>query len=197
MTNDDISVLLTSLTKGSRLSVGLTVVGLFFLVTAVVYSATRVSPLEVQASKLKEQVAQLDAKTAELDRLVVTADIASVPAPVTQGDVTGWVYLGRVSAAGAWAPRSDRVKSAEKPSDVTVGAEIQTLKNSSLVNDIDSDTSRSNSPTTADQSNRMFIKPGIQLKILALRNQKSINDGALVWAKVQTTSSVFVNATAK
>lgn len=189
MTNDDLSVQLDSLKKGSMLSVALTVLGISFLVGAVVYNATRVTPL-------KEQVAQLDAQSKELGRIVVAADVAAVQAPAIAAGMTGWVYLGRLNAEGAWAPRSERVKSAENPTDVTVGAIIETLKNSSLIDDIEVSPSQASASASVDQSNRMFIKPGTQLKVLALKNQKSINDGSLIWAKVQVASGVFVHAPA-
>jgi outer membrane murein-binding lipoprotein Lpp len=183
MENEDILASIAELKKGSRLSLGMILLGALFLAGSVYYSATRLAPLEQSVRELSEEIAQLEARKTELLRFAAATDRAAKPVLPSDQESDGWVYLGRVSSSGNWAPKSDRVESPKNLDAIIQGSTITTKQNTSLVDNIDIETSKQ-----PDTSIETFIKPGTKLEVLAIREQDSIGNGKLIWVKVHLTS---------
>lgn len=188
MPTDDIQQAISELKKNSELSLSMILVGVVFLAGTVYYSATRLAPLEQEVQAKREEIAQLEARRTELTRLASAAEGAARPAVSSQPETEGWIYLGRVSD-GNWAPQSDRVESAKMPADVVAGSTVKTRQNVSLVGDIDSPTVEGPLANQAESKTKYFVKPGTDVKVLALRQQDTIGGGKLLWAKAQVSSA--------
>jgi hypothetical protein len=192
MIANEIDASLKELARSSRISVGLIIFGVVFLAATVYYSATRLGPLEMDIKTKREQIAQLEAKRAELALLAAAADNPGRPAQLSMQESTGWVYLGRVSSTGDWAPQSDRVKSTDNPKLVTPGSSITTLQNVSLVDNIETQNDDKPSGGQSQQKPNFFIRPDTELRVSAVREQPSIGGGKIIWAQVQLSSESLV-----
>jgi cell division protein FtsB len=185
---DELRASIAELRKGSTLSLGMIVMGVVFLAGSVYYSATRLGPLEQDIQAKREEIAQLEAKRAELARLATAADNATRPAPSSKAQLEGWAYIGRVSESGNWAPQSDRVDSSKTPSEISTGSIVTVRSNASLVENIDSLASTDQAPIATPSPPDYFIRPGTQLKVLALQAQDSRVGGKYLWVKVRVRS---------
>jgi hypothetical protein len=189
MKNDEVLSSIAELRRGSRLSLVMVVLGVVFLLLTVIYSATQLRPLQQEVQAKRDEIAQLEARKAELSRFVSAAESAARPLASSSAPTTGWVYLGRVSNSGAWAPQSDRVQSSATPESVAKGNRIATIQNSSLVSDLDANADDGSIASgTTSSTVKVFIRPKTSLEVLEVRNQGSIGGGKLLWAKVQVQS---------
>jgi hypothetical protein len=120
MKEKPIEDLMEELSVSSRFSLGLILVGVAFLVATIIYSATRLRPLEEEVSaktqesiNLQNQIEnlqhQIDAKKAELQRVTEAVTRAAYPLPNTADNVEGWLY------AFPYTDLDRRVPVAKKP----------------------------------------------------------------------------------
>lgn len=194
MSDEAVLDAIAELRKGSRTSISLVLLGVIFLGATVLYSATRLRPLEEQIQAKKDEIVQLEARRAELARIVAAAEGVARPAAPSVTPQVGWVYLGRVSSDGSWAPQSDRVKSSTVPSGVARNGLLEVQQNTSLVDELDLDSKETPSSASAGSTitPSLFIRPGTRLKIVDVKQQGSIGDGKLLWAKVQVPSDALL-----
>lgn len=192
MENSEILDSIAELKKGSRLSLGMLVLGVCFLTGTVYYSATRLRPLEEEIQAKREEIAQLEARKAELLHFAAAAENAARPAAPSTQESEGWIYLGRVSSSGAWAPQSDRVASQENPSLVGTGSRITTKEQASLVGSLDTPPDNASSANDIDSKTQYFVRPGTELKVLEVRDLPSVGSGKLLWAKVSVKSDYLL-----
>jgi hypothetical protein len=185
MITKEIEASIAELQRTSKTSLGMVILGVVFLGSTVIYSVTRVQPL-------REEVAQLEAKRTELARLAAAAEHAARPAAPSQQLVEGWIYLGRVSADGEWAPQSDRVESAKDPSLLIAGMQVSARQDVSLVDDISAEPNDQHVSTQSTSATALFLKPATAVKVLDIRKQDSVGNGKLVWARIKVSSDALL-----
>lgn len=192
MQNDDLLDSISELKKGSRLSLLMVGAGVLFLSLSIYYSASRLMPLERQVATLQEEIAQHEARLGELKRLVAAVDQAARPASALQDAMEGWVYVGRLSSQGAWAPRSERMAAPDDPAGLVVGASVKTLHNTSLVGRIESDAGSGSADQPGSAAPKIFIKPDTRLEVLDLQRQDSVGGGKQLWVKVKVAPAALL-----
>lgn len=189
MTEKPIEDLVRELSVSSRVSLGLILTGVVVLAATVIYSATRLRPLEEEISaKAQEAVNlqhQIEAKQAELQRVSEAVSRVAQPLPNTAKNIEGWLYVGRIGSDGTWAPLSEGVQPAPSGQQTVFNA-LTVAKESPIVDSTDGDTPKTGGPTSSQSSAGpvQFVKSGTQLNVLKIWKEKSIGDGSLIWAKV-------------
>lgn len=191
MQDKDILESINELQKGSRLSLGMVFLGIAFLAGSIWFSASTLRPLQQQVGDLKGSIAQLEAKKAELTGFAAAVDASAKPANISSPESHGWVYIGRVSSAGAWAPKSDRIATSAQPAGLTSGATVTTESNAALVDDINT-SANDVKPSTGKSSTRLFIRPGTDLVVADVKQQDTIGGGKLLWIKTKVASSALL-----
>jgi hypothetical protein len=189
----DFDGLVRELKTSSRISLSLVVLGIVFLLGTVLYSATRLAPLEEQVSRLQGEI---ESKQAELRRISDAVARAAQPlsSAVSNSNIEGWLYVGRLGSNGTWAPLSEGVVPVpdENKTDFTT---VITRKNAPIVaNAENSEMPRAGNaagPSTAS-GQVQFVKPETRLAVIRTWKEKSIGGGYFVWAKVSVAAKDVV-----
>lgn len=198
--HDDIIESISKIQKTSATSTILITLALALFGGSIYYSITRLSPLETEINKKRTEIAELEAKRAVLEsRITEIAPIAAAaeesakPVSSSPEIQTGWIYLGRESSSGKWAPQSDRIKYDDSPPNIKNGTKFTTAANVALVDDIDTETNPSSeNGTSPGTKSRQFIIPSVNLTATDIRKLPSVGDGKLIWVRV-SISTKFIS----
>lgn len=194
--HEDLIESISNIQKTSVASIILIILGLALFTGSIYYSTTRLAPLEAEIGTRRTEIADLEAKRAALEsRITEIAPIAAAaeesakPVAASTKIQTGWIYLGRESSSGKWAPQSDRIEYNDSPLNIKNGTKITTAANVALVEDIDTETNPSISNGVGSSAkSRQFIVPSVDLTATEIRRLPSVGDGKLIWAKVSISA---------
>jgi hypothetical protein len=146
-------------------------------------------PQEVreQLEKLAAQVGTYAQRLSERDKKVVTAikSASRSPAPDAK-PVMGWVYLGRRSSSGDWAPLSGKISlSGPEPlSELRIERDVVLIARDPAAQSLSEDATAVSSETF-----RLIRAGGGKLKILGIQESSSIGSAKLQWARVEVDPS--------
>lgn len=188
MNDQEIRDSLSKLHRASRTSLGMILLGVFFLVGSIYYSATRLRPLE---DEIKTLEAKRDELRLNIDRLVAVAR----PMKNARDSVTAWIYMGRASDAGKWAPLADGVEPVPNLGVTKDFHAIKILKNKSFVENLESKVNLLDK--TAINEPVVLVRSGTTLQISEIKTEPSIGGAELVWAKVTIPPEALLEIAAK
>jgi len=134
---------------------------------------SQLARLAADVDSYSQRLASRDEKVAATVRTV-----AQTPSSDSR-PVAGWVYLGRLSSSGEWAPQSDKLTldNQKKPAKLTPQKDIVL---------VDKDPSTQTAAGTANPSEvlRMLRAGTSPLQIQSIQTTESIGNGKLQWARV-------------
>lgn len=137
-----------------------------------------------QLNRLAEEVEGYSQELAIRDKQLLSAVKTASSAPASNsGRVIAWIYLGRRSSAGEWAPLSEKISLNNKQTPT----EVKVVKDAVLVDrDPQLPTETGGSGTSAQaETIRLLRAGGDPLKILSFAESSSIGNGKLQWARVE------------
>jgi hypothetical protein len=139
--------------------------------------------IELELGKIAEQIGtyseRLEARDYKLIDVVRTASQSVKP---EVGPIFGWLFLGRRSATGDWAPSSEKIQMTTPHEPKTV-----TIKKDTVL--VERDPARE-SPDGSKRSDsqqlfRLVRAGGKPLNVISLSEAESIGNAKLVWARVE------------
>lgn len=198
MTEKSIEDLVGEIYVSSRFSLGLVALGVGFLAATVIYSAMRLSPLELEVSIKNQQAIdlahQIEAKQAELQQVTEAVTRIAQPLSGAATNVEGWLYVGRINSSDKWAPLSQGVRPAPDGQQTSFNC-LTVVKDAPIVEGDNADlpkTANSNLPQSSFKS-ILFVKSGTQLNVIKTWKDKSVGGGVLVWAKVNVAPQFILD----
>lgn len=147
-------------------------------------------PQEVrdQLTKLADQVGNYAQQLSDRDKKVVAAIKSASRSPEPDAKpITGWVYVGRRSSSGVWAPLSDKISLREPESlrELKIERDVVLVDKDPAAPSHSEDVAAAASPETI----RLIRAGSGKLKILALQESPSIGSAKLEWARVEVDPS--------
>lgn len=137
-----------------------------------------------QLIKLATEVEGYSRQLANRDKQLLSAVKTASTAPASDsGSVHAWIYLGRRSTTGEWAPMSDKITLNNNVS----ASEVKVTKDVVLVDSDPSLPQQAAGNSANDQAStiRLLRAGGDSLKILSVTESPSIGNGKLQWARVE------------
>lgn len=144
--------------------------------------------LRKQLTTLADEVGNYAQQLSDRDKKVVAAikSVSRSPAPDSK-PITGWVYLGRRSSSGAWAPISEKISlNAPEPlHELKIEKDVVLVDRDPAAPSLSEDATKSVSSETI----RLIRAGKEKLKILSLQETPSIGSAKLYWARVEVDPS--------
>lgn len=119
-------------------------------------------------------------------KLAAAVRTAAQPSATTASTASGWIYLGRRSSDGDWAPQSDKLTLDNPKSPKTLAAVTDIVI-------VDRDPSLPSAEAAGPKEVVRMLRAGSgAIKILRAQETPSVGSGKLVWARVDVPPAAIV-----